>query len=74
MSSRAKSAIGLSPFSSRGTNVSVGESASFVVLGSKPNVKTRTFRQRRTIQELVYDAGREERTTYYNGVVVSRSE
>ena len=49
----------------------VGDPADFVVFGNKAATGSRTFRSRKTTQEVVYDAG-QDRTTIFNGLVVSK--
>jgi hypothetical protein len=71
VSSRAKLAIGLSPKMSCGLEIQVGDRADFVLFGSQRESKS--FRSRKTIQELVYDAGN-DRVTIFHGNVVSRAK
>jgi hypothetical protein len=52
------------------TELAVGEVADFVLFGNEPVSGPRTFRWRKTTQELVYDAGH-DRTTIFMGKVVS---
>ena len=52
------------------TEFTVGDAADFVVFGDKSSSVSRTFRSRKSTQELVYDAGH-DRTTVFRGKVVS---
>lgn len=70
ISSRAKRAIGIGRFMSLDTELTVGDAADFVLFGNQPVSGSRTFRWRKTAQELVYDAGH-NRTTIFMGEVVS---
>lgn len=49
----------------------IGDAADFVVFGNKSASGSRAFRSRKSIQELVYDAGY-HRTTIFKGKVVSQ--
>jgi hypothetical protein len=51
----------------------VGGPADFVIFGNKGTTRPRTFRARKSVQEVVYDAG-QERTTIFNGKIVSRRQ
>jgi hypothetical protein len=51
-------------------DMDVGDPADFVVVGDKLASKSKLFRSTKTIQDLVYDAGK-ERTTIFNGRIVS---
>lgn len=69
MSSRAKTAMGIRLAISADLDIDVGDRADFVVFGhEKPS---RPFRSRKTIQDVVSDPSR-DRTSIYNGLVVSR--
>lgn len=72
MSSRAKLAIGLNLSKTVENEFMVGDPADFVLLGSKSESRFRSFRSRKTIQELVYDSGY-DRVTVFNGERVSLS-
>lgn len=67
MSTRAKAAIGLGP-SKFSTGLQVGDPANFIIFG-KSSSNLGSFRLRKSIQELVYDAGH-ERITVFNGTIV----
>ncbi|KAH6670080.1 hypothetical protein B0J14DRAFT_597823 [Halenospora varia] len=71
VSTRAKSAIGIWPKSS---DLAIGEgsTADFVVFGNESASSTSTFRSRKTVQDIIYDAG-QGRTTVYQGKIVSHS-
>ena len=56
---------------SSGIEIAVGDPADFVIFGAKSAGGPRSFRSRKTTQELVNDAG-QDRTTIFNGLVVSR--
>jgi hypothetical protein len=70
ISSRAKRAIGISRSMSLDTELAVGDTADFILFVNEPVSGPRTFRWRKTTQELVYDAGH-DRTTIFMGKVVS---
>ncbi|KAH8820532.1 hypothetical protein F5884DRAFT_849790 [Xylogone sp. PMI_703] len=69
ISSRAKAAIGIEPRSEDGALVKAGAAANLIIFGRKSS-GTRGFRERKSIQELVTDAGL-DRMTVFNGQVVS---
>lgn len=72
VSGRAKEAIGLNLSKSVKNEFKVGDPADFVLFGSEPNTTSRSFRSRKTVQELVYDAGH-DRVTVFRGKSVSHS-
>ena len=53
------------------TDFAVGDAADFVVFGNKSASESKSFRPRKSTQEVVYDAGH-DRTTIFRGKVVSR--
>ncbi|KAA8573682.1 hypothetical protein EYC84_005259 [Monilinia fructicola] len=63
VSTRARQAIGIYVEHNINSNLDVGSPSSFVIFGTKGS---RNFRVRKSIQELVYDAGF-ERTTIFEG-------
>jgi hypothetical protein len=67
ISNRAKVAIGITLPLSYEMDIDVGDPADFVVIH---NAESSTFRARKTVHDLVYDAG-QKRTTYYQGWKVS---
>jgi hypothetical protein len=72
VSSRAKLAIGLNLSKSVENKFKMGDPADFVLFGSKSESGSRSFRSRKTVQELVYDSGH-DRVTIFNGERVSLS-
>jgi len=63
-------AIGLNLSGSFDIDIKVGHPADFVVFGNQSGREIGSFRCRKSIQGLVYDAG-PGRTTIFNGEVVS---
>ncbi|KAB8303690.1 hypothetical protein EYC80_005077 [Monilinia laxa] len=67
VSTRARQAIGIYVEHNINSNLDIGSPSSFVIFGTKGS---RNFRARKSIQELVYDAGF-ERTTIFEGNEIS---
>ena len=63
-------AIGLNLSGSLNIDIKAGYPADFIVFGNQVGRGAGSFRCRKSIQELVYDAG-SDRTTIFNGEVVS---
>lgn len=70
VSTRAKAAIGLTPPSQLETGFRVGDPADFVVFQNTDNENGDWVPGRKTVQDVVYDAGH-KRTTFFGGHVVS---
>lgn len=70
MSTRAKAAIGIGTSKSFDTSIKIGDPADFVLFGSESS-RVKSFRSRKTVREVVYDAGY-DRVTVFNGKVVSQ--
>jgi hypothetical protein len=63
--------MGISLSSSYDLELDIGDPADFVIIGNTSGNTSKSFRSRKTIQEIVYDPGR-ERVTVFNGEVVSQ--
>jgi len=63
-------AIGLNLSGSFDIDIKAGYPADFIVFGNQVGRGSSSFRCRKSIPELVYDAG-SDRTTIFNGEVVS---
>lgn len=73
VSNRAKLAMGINLSVSYDIELDVGEPADFVVFGDKAASKgDRSFRTRKTVSDIIYDPGH-DRSTVYNGKIVSAS-
>ncbi|KUJ08593.1 Metallo-dependent hydrolase [Mollisia scopiformis] len=70
VSNRAKLAMGIVQSTPYEIDIDVSDPAEFVVFGSKLSTGSKSFRARRTIQDVVYDPA-PDRITVYNGEVVS---
>ncbi|KAN0110370.1 Metallo-dependent hydrolase [Hyaloscypha variabilis] len=71
VSNRAKLAIGINLTVSYDIELDIGDPADFVIFGNASLKTTRSFRSRKTVQELIYDPC-QDRTTVFNGKVVSQ--
>jgi len=66
ISSRAKAAIGVQELSD--SPIDVGKSGNMILFGPEKHVAMRSFREKKSIAELVYDGGRfEKREVFYKG-------
>lgn len=52
-------------------NLDVGDPADFVIIGSTSANTATSFRSPKTVQEIIFDPGK-ERVTVFNGDIVSR--
>lgn len=68
VSTRAKAAIG---YQTASMDIEPGDPADFILFGQTCSVRSQGSRQRRTIQEIVYDAN-PERLTVRSGFMLSR--
>jgi hypothetical protein len=53
-----------------GLEVDCGDPADFVIIGNTSAKKSKSFRSRKTIQDIIYDPA-QERTTIFNGEKVN---
>lgn len=73
VTNRAKLAIGMNLSVSYDVELDVGDPADFVIFGDNSTTSgTRSFRSRKTVQELIYDPPASGRTTTFNGRIVSQ--